>query len=355
MAARKSSDAIKVGIVGAGIGQAHIRGYKQVLAAQVVAVCDLNMERARKAAQETDLQNVPVFADYREMLDKTDLDAVSVCVPNSFHRPIAVDCLNAGKHVICEKPLALNAREGQKIADAASKNNRKCMVAQVLRFRADSLFLKQCIHDGELGSVYYAHTGWLRKRGIPGYGGWFTTQSLSGGGPLIDIGVHLLDMAWWLCGCPNPVTVSGMTHAAFGPRGRGLRPSDSAKKPEGTFDVEDLAVGIIRFDNGLTINLEVSWALHHKTDHQWCQLFGDEGGCDWGNHPALYRDIHGTATTITPEIPKNDMWQGEMQHFVDSILNDTTPDPDVSQGIQMMKMLDGIYKSAETKKEVVIK
>jgi predicted dehydrogenase len=353
MAARTPSDTIRIGIIGAGIGQAHVKGYKQVPSAEVVAVCDLNTDRARNVAHEAELHDAQIFADYHEMLDKVELDAVSVCVPNALHRPVAVDCLSAGKHVICEKPLAVNASEGQEIADAAASNNRKCMVAQVLRFRSDSQFLKQCVLDGDLGTIYYAHTGWLRKRGIPGYGGWFTTLSLSGGGPLIDIGVHLLDIAWWLCGCPKPVTVSGMTHAAFGPRRQGISNWNRANL-EGTFDVEDLAVGIIRFDNGLTINLEVSWALHHRMDRQWCQIFGNEGGCDWGNHPALYRDIHGASTTITPEIPKNDMWQGEMQHFVDSILNDTTPDPDVMQGVQMMKMLEGIYKSAETRREVVI-
>src|SRR4028119_2152651 len=134
MAARTPSDTIRVGIIGAGIGQAHVKGYKQVPSAEVMAVCDLNTDRARNVAQEAELHDAQIFADYREMLDKVELDAVSVCVPNSLHRPVAVDCLNAGKHVICEKPLAVNASEGQEIARAAASNNRKCMVAQVLRF-----------------------------------------------------------------------------------------------------------------------------------------------------------------------------------------------------------------------------
>lgn len=354
MAKHKASAPLRVGIIGAGIGQAHIRGYSKVNEAQVVAVCDLNEARARQVAQDNDLAEAQIFADYRAMLDAVELDAVSVCVPNIAHRPLAVDCLNAGKHVICEKPLAFNAREAQKIADAATKNGRKCMVAQVNRFRADSIFLKQCIQSGELGNVYYAHTGWLRKRGIPGYGGWFTTKELSGGGPLIDIGVHLLDIAWWLCGCPQPVSITGVTYAEFGPRGKGVGGWGTAK-PEGTFNVEDLAVGLIRFANGLTINLEVSWALNNERERQWCQIYGNEGGCEWGENVGLYRELNNVLTTTKPDLPQRDPWQGEMQHFVDSILNDTTPDPDATQGVTMMKMLDAIYKSAETKREVVIR
>lgn len=354
MAKQKAAAPLRVGIIGAGIGQAHIRGYSKVQQAQVVAICDLNEERARQVAGANDLDDAQIFADHRAMLDAVELDAVSVCVPNIAHRPLAVDCLNAGKHVICEKPLAFNAREAQKIAAAAAKNNLKCMVAQVNRFRADSIFLKQCIESGELGKIYYAHTGWLRKRGIPGYGGWFTTKELSGGGPLIDIGVHLLDIAWWLCGCPQPVSVTGVTYAEFGPRGKGAG-GWSATKPEGTFDVEDLAVGLIRFANGLTINLEVSWALNNERERQWCQLYGNEGGCEWGENAGLYRELNNVLTTTKPELPQRDPWQGEMQHFVNAILNDTTPDPDATQGVTMMKMLDAIYKSAETKKEVVIR
>jgi len=355
MAAQKPSDGVRIGIIGAGIGRSHMKGYNKVPNARVVAVCDLNEERARAVARDEGLEGTRIFADHRAMLDEAELDAVSVCVPNALHRPIAVDCLNAGKHVLCEKPLATSARDGQKIADAAAKRNLKCMVGQVNRFRADSIFLRQLIMNGELGNIYYAHTGWLRKRGIPGYGGWFTTKAMSGGGPLIDIGVHLLDIAWWLCGCPQPVTATGATYAEFGPRGKGLGNWGVTKNPSGTFDVEDLAVGFIRFENGLTINLEVSWAINNERDRQWCQVFGNEGGCDWGEHPAMYRELNGMPTTSKLELHRGDPWQGQTQHFVDSILNDTTPDPDVTQGVTMMKMLDALYKSGETKREVVIK
>jgi predicted dehydrogenase len=351
---KPSANKLRIGVIGVGIGQAHISAYQKVPEVEIVALCDVNETRAQTVAQNMELQDAQVFTDHRAMLDEARLDAVSVGLPNFLHRSVAVDCLNAGVHVLCEKPLALNAKEGQKIADAAVKNNRICMVGQVNRFRDDSRFLKSAIENGELGRTYYSHTGWLRKRGIPGYGGWFTTKELSGGGPLIDIGVHLLDIAWWLCGCPNPVSVTGVTYAEFGPQGKGVGNYGEDKKTEGTFDVEDLAVALIRFSNGLTINLEVSWALHNEKTRQWCQIYGTEGGCDWGEAPAFYKEMDGVSMNTALDIGMGDPWRGQIQHFVDCILESKTPDPDVTQGVQMMKMLDAIYKSAATGREVRI-
>lgn len=347
-----SDKKLRVGIIGVGIGQAHIGGYSKATGAEVVALCDLNTERAQQVQKDTGLENAQIFNDHQKMLSEFELDAVSVCLPNKLHAPIAIDALNAGKHVLCEKPLAMSAAEGQQIADAAAKAGKNCMVGQVNRFRADSQYLKKQILAGELGNVYYAHAGWLRKRGIPGYGGWFTTKELSGGGPLIDIGVHMLDIAWWLCGSPKPVAVTGATYAEFGPHKRGLG-GWGTHNLEGTFNVEDLAVGLIRFENGLTINLEVSWALNNRKERQWCQIFGNQGGAEWGE-VAVVKENEGIMSTLTPELPNADPWQGQIQHFIDSIKNGTTPDPDVNQGVQMMKMLDGIYQSAQTGREVVI-
>jgi len=359
--ANEQKPQLRIGIIGAGIGGNHIKGYAQVKEAEVVAICDLNQERAQKTARDNglNLDNVQIFADHREMLEKGDVDAVSVGVPNTLHRDISVSCMDAGKHVLCEKPLAMNVGEAQDIADAASRNNVKCMVGQVMRFRADSQFVKNRVLEGDLGRVYYARSGMLRKRGIPGYGGWFTTKAMSGGGPLIDIGVHMLDLAWWLCGCPKPLTVSGSTWAEFGPKGKGLgnwmNDQWKGRKPEGTFDVEDLAMGLIRFEGGITINLEVSWALNSRKDANWCQIFGAEGGAEWGENTAIFKDAGDIQTVVAPTLPKSEEWPGEMQHFVNSILNDTTPDPDATQGVTMIKMLSGLYESAALGREIEIK
>jgi len=317
-----SSEQVRVAVIGAGIGKAHIKGYQQVPQARIVALCDLNLERATQVAATHDIENVEIYADYRRLLDEVEFDAVSICLPNLLHAPVAIDCLDAGKHIISEKPLAINASEGQKIADAAARSGKKCMVSQVNRFRADSIYLKELIQDGQLGDIYYAHTGWLRKRGIPHYGGWFTQKDTSGGGPLIDIGVHLLDIAWWLAGCPRPISASGVTYAQFGPRGRGLGSGPpTVPYPHGTFDVEDLAVGLIRFENGLTINLEVSWAINSREDNEmWVQLYGNEGGCEWGDPAGVFTELSGQPAVSKVALPKLDPWKGEMQHFVNCIL-----------------------------------
>lgn len=350
-----NSNKVRVGVIGVGIGSAHLKGYSGVEEAEVVALCDLDENRAKATAKNFNLDNALIYTDYRALLENPDIDAVSVGLPNFLHRSVAVDALNAGKHVICEKPLAMSAEEGQEIVDAAEKTGKFCMVAQVNRFRDDSQYLKQIISEGQLGDIYYAHCGVLRRSGIPGYGGWFTTKSKSGGGPLIDLGVHLLDLTWWLAGSPNPVSVTGVTYAEFGPRKKGVT---SLAKPgsslDGTFDVEDLAVALIRFDNGLTINLEVSWALHNEKAKMWSYLYGDQGGCTWGDSLAIHTDLNNAHVNTEINVPAGDLWKNEMQHFIDSIINNTAPDPSADQGVTMMKMLDAIYKSAETKREVLI-
>ncbi len=350
---KSHTDILCIGVIGAGIGQAHVNGLSKVGGGQVAAICDINTERATQMAKASGL-DVPIYGDYREMFDQANLDATTVGLPNALHKPVAIAALDAGLHVFCEKPLALSAQEGQEIADAAKRNGKNCMVGQVNRFRPDSQFLKKVIQSGDLGEIYYSHTGWLRTAGIPGYGGWFTTKSMSGGGPLIDIGVHMLDIAWWLCGAPRPIAVSGVTYAKFGPHGKGLSGWGVPNFETGIFDVEDLALAIIRFENGLTINLEVSWALGSRSNEQWCEIYGDKGGCEWGEKPGVFRDLFDTRVNSAPELPEDDAWRGQMQHFVDSILNGTKPDPDAEQGVAMMKMLDGIYASAAAGREITI-
>ncbi len=243
-----NSGKVRVGVVGVGIGRLHLEGYQKHPDAEIVALADVNEERARQTAKEF---NVPqIFADYEKMLKEADLDAISVCTPNSLHAPVAIAAFQAGCHVICEKPIATSAKEGEKMVEAARAAGKIFMMAFNNRFRGDTQVLKKFIDDGVLGDIYYAKTGWLRRRGIPGIGGWFTTKAMSGGGPLIDLGVHVLDLALHLMGNPKPVSAYGSTYAEFGP-----------KMPGGDkYDVEDLASGLIKFQNGATVLVEASWA-----------------------------------------------------------------------------------------------
>ncbi|MBT7547244.1 MAG: Gfo/Idh/MocA family oxidoreductase, partial [Gemmatimonadetes bacterium] len=195
---------IKIGIIGLGWpGREHLKGYKQCADAEVVALCDMNTELAGQQAEEHDIAHL--FTDHKQMFKEVDLDAVSVCLPNFLHAPITLDALKAGKHVICEKPPALDAKQARKMADTAKKNKLTLMYALCLRFGGAAKLAKDYIEQGELGEIYYGRAVYHRRRGIPmGSGSWFVDKKRSGGGALIDIGVHALDSAWWLMGCPKP-------------------------------------------------------------------------------------------------------------------------------------------------------
>ncbi len=344
-----SSPPVRVGIIGAGIGRQHLHGYQSAPGARVTAICDLDTARAAQLLAENGIE-AAVFSDYRALLEANCVDAVSVCVPNFLHAPVAIACLEAGLHVLCEKPLAINALEAQKIADAATNAQVVCMISQVLRFRDDILAFKAKIESGEIGEIYYARALARRTNGIPKWGGWFTQQNLSGGGPLIDTGVHILDLAWWLCGCPRPTSASGVAYDKFGPRQLGLGAGGAANL-EGVFDVEDLAAGMVRFENGLSLHFEATWAIHAAKDERFCHLHGTNGAILWDDAPKII-DQNGVVSPVLAG--GGDAWTREIAHFIDCIQNNRKPDPDAAQGVTMMRILDALYQSARQGREVEI-
>lgn len=349
-----SNTAIRVGVVGVGIGRTHLDGYKKLGdAVDIFAICDLNEERAKKAAEDFGAKHV--FADYHEMLALDDLDAVSVCTPNSLHAEVALACIAAGKHVLCEKPMADTLANARKIVEATRQSDKLFMMGMNNRFRGDTQVLKKMIDDGQLGDIYYAKCGWTRRNGIPGLGGWFTTKALSGGGPLIDIGVHVLDLTTYLMGNPAPVSASGSTYAKFGPRGKGGgawgAAPDLAKAK--TFDVEDLATGLVKFDNGATLLLEASWASYIAHDQFYSTLLGTEGGADL-EPLRVYKDLSGAPVDIHPQAPRVGGHEAEVKHFVTCIQEGKQPLATAEQGLHILQILDAIYRSAETGREVVI-
>jgi len=209
---------VRVGVVGVGgISEvAHLPNYSRQKGVEITALCDIDKQRLAAAAEKYRVPNV--FTDYRKMMTLEALDGVSVCTPNSLHAPVALAAFKAGKHVLCEKPLAMTAREAEKMLAAAEENRCLFMVGFTMRFNTVSQKVKKLVDSGVLGEIYYAKASILRQRGIPGFGGWFTTASMAKGGALIDIGVHVLDLSLWLMGSPEPVAASGMTWAKFGPR-----------------------------------------------------------------------------------------------------------------------------------------
>ncbi len=333
---------LKVGVAGAGFaGRAHMEGYKNTEDAELIAVCDVSKERAQEAA---DKYGIPyVFTDFNEMISLKELDAVSICLPNVMHAPMSISALEAGKHVLCEKPLAVNAKQAQEMVDTAKKTGKILAMSLNFRYEGRTLTLKKLIESGTLGDIYYAKTAMLRSNAIPR--GWFHVKERSGGGPLLDLASHMLDVTWWLMGRPEPVSASGFTSSKLSSSGKGMG-TWGVGYGDGPVDIEDIAVGLIKFKDGKSIFVEVSWALNGPPFH-YCYLFGTEAGASLYPDFAIYKE---PAIQAPPVEPNKD----RIREFVRNILDGTEPLGPATDGLQVMKMLDAIYKSAETGKEAFI-
>jgi predicted dehydrogenase len=334
---------IRVAVIGLGWpGVMHLKGYLQHQDVDVIALCDANTSLAEKQAAEHGIETV--YGDHHQLLKRADLDAVSVCLPNFLHAPISLDALKAGKHVICEKPPALDARQARQMATTAKNKGLTLMYALCQRFTGQARLAKDYIEKGELGDIYYGRAVYHRRRGIPtGTGSWFVDKKRSGGGALIDIGVHALDCTWWLMGTPKPVAVSGNAYGKF-----------AHTLPKSThFDVDDSAFALIKFANDATLILECSWALNLPGGGA-IQVAGTQGGAEL-NPLRLYTERDGIQLDISPQVPDVDNFAGQTGHFIECVRRRKTPLMSGEQGVQLMQMLDGIYKSAASGKEVRLK
>src|SRR5579859_1398671 len=239
-----SAERLRVGVIGAGVGAFHLAAYTQLPQVEIVALAGLDDERVRRVATQ---YLVPAtFRDYQDLLAAPGIDAVSICLPNALHAPVSIEALQAGKHVLVEKPLARTTVEGQSMVQAAAESQRILMVAFNQRYRGDAQWLKRYIDTGALGTIYYAKAHWMRRTGIPQLGSWFVSKELAGGGPLVDLGVHVLDMALYMLGEPVPLSVTASTYAAFGPRNLKGRSSSQTSNDQRPYEVEDLATAFIR-------------------------------------------------------------------------------------------------------------
>jgi predicted dehydrogenase len=331
-----------VGLIGAGgIAQAvHIPGYQKLDNVEVRAIADPFEAPRLGAAQKFDIPHV--YEDYREMLKRDDIHAVSVTTPNSLHAEATIAALEAGKHVLCEKPLAMNATEGEAMVAAAKKGNRKLMCGYHFRFTPQVQALKRFAESGAFGKMYYARTQALRRRGIPGWG-LFISKEKNGGGPLIDIGVHMLDSTLHVLGFPKPIAVSGQTYQMFGKRSDvvGLLGQWDYKN----FTVEDFAVAQIRFEGGLTLTLESSFAANiEESDKMTFQILGDKGGATY-NPLKMYTEENKTLLDITPaHLPGNvQPHSEEIKSFVHSIVNDTPVYTPGEEALEVTRIIDAIY------------
>lgn len=340
---------IRVGVIGLGMGQYHIAGYLEHPAVQVVAIADVNQALLQEMGDKYQIPKCYTSAE--ELLQKEKLDVVSVVTPNKFHRPLTILAFEAGCHVLCEKPMAMNAAECRMMIAAAGKAGKRLMINFTYRFNEQSIALKQQVDSGVLGQIYFVRTIWHRRRGLPKFGGWFGQKELSGGGPLIDLGVHRLDLALWLMGYPKPVWVLGSTYNAIG--------SALAKEQGVTFNVEDFAVGLIKFNNGTTLEIEASWAANIQEREQMeTRLFGTKGGMVHRNldetykfEAELYTEHEKTQLDIKLHSSLKPL-PSPMFHFIDCILKDKPHIATGEEGLLVMEILDALYQSAAENKPI---
>ncbi len=344
---------LRIGVVGAGniAVNAHLPAYKKCSNCIPAAICDIDFERAKKAAEQFEIPEV--YSSIEEMLEKADIDAVDICTWNSAHKPCLIAAAKAGKHVMCEKPLAMSLDDALEMEKVVKETGIIFFLAVPSRFGYANMYLRDMYEKGELGDVYYAKTNITRRRGTPT--GWFTDKKTSGGGPVIDIGVHRIDAAWYLMGNPKPVRVSANVFNKIGNyQTKGVDRWQGTSCPDNQFDCEDSGAGVIHFENGATLLFEASWAINAPDGFQ-TMICGSKAGATV-EPLTIYgeRNEHLSTDNVTV-LNKNDRFQFEIEHFADCVLNGNheTKYP-IEQAVEMQRMLQAIYDSAKQGKEIVI-
>ncbi len=352
------SKKIKVGIIGVGsISMEHIESYLKNPDVELYAFCDINEEQLKTMSEKYGITRT--FTDMHEMLKLEEIDAVSVCTWNSAHAPCTIAALNAKKHVICEKPMATSAEEARTMKEAADRNGKILMIGFVRRFGNDCGILKDFIAKDYFGEIYYAKASYLRRLGNPG--GWFGDRSRSGGGPLIDLGVHVIDLVRYLWGNPKPVSVYGATfqklYARNNIKGKKIYRSASATEND-ICDVEDLATAMIRFDNGGVLSVETSFSLNIKKPRGDIELFGTKGGAKLSPELEIYTEVHDYLADVTLDADTalgfDGLFANEINHFVSCVKDGTPCISPPEDGIEIMRILDAIYSSARMGHEVIL-
>jgi len=328
-----------LGVIGCGaVAQLeHIPSIKKLPNTQLLALCDRDKAKLNALARKHDIPHI--FENYEEMLKMEELDGVVIATPNDLHAPMTIAALKAGKHVLCEKPMALSPKEARDMADAAKHARKKLLVGFNHRFRQDVQILKQFIEGKELGDVFYVKTGWLRHKGEWKPQRWALSQERAGGGVFQDLGIHMVDLALWLLGKPPVVSVSASAYR-LAPKG----------------EVEDSAAAFIKVKGGATITVEVSWTLLYDKDFTYVNFFGTQGAALL-NPLRILKELHGNLVNVTPMVKPpaagyRASYEAEMTHFVECITSDAEPVFGPGDGVQLTKVMDAIYTSAKKGREV---
>jgi predicted dehydrogenase len=353
---------LRIGIVGCGgIGNGkHMPSLSRINTVEMVAFCDIVEEKAKAAAAKFGGPEAKVYTNYLDIVSDPTIDVVHVCTPNDSHAEISIAAMEAGKHVMCEKPIAKTAEDARRMTEVAERTGRKLTVGYNNRFRQDSQYLKKVCQQGDLGHIYYAKAHAVRRRAVPTWG-VFLDEEKQGGGPLIDIGTHALDLTLWMMDNYEPKAVMGASYHE-------LSRIENAANSFGSWDpakfkVEDSAFGFILMKNGATINLESSWALNTlQTGEAKVTLCGTEGGADMFDGLRINGEKHSRMFTNKIELDakgvdfydgrKESMQDVEMRMWVDAVMNDKEPVVTPKQARVVSEILEAIYTSAKTGRAV---
>ncbi|MDO9542544.1 MAG: Gfo/Idh/MocA family oxidoreductase [Kiritimatiellia bacterium] len=352
-----SRNKVKVGIIGLGaIGSVHADAYHVSPDAEITVVCDISDARLAEIGNKYNVKQR--LKDYRDLL-KTDIDAVSICVGNVLHREVAVAALKAGKHILLEKPMAMNAREAAEITAAGKKAKKVIQIGMMWRHSQQAMVIRDYIQKGLFGDIYHLRTVMIRRRGIPGLGGWFTTKSASGGGPLIDLGVHWFDVAMHISGLWKPTQVSAMNYAKFGKDMRNYRYISMWAGPpnyNGTCDVEDYSVGLVRFGKKASMAFEIAWAANMEGT-QSIDILGSKGGARLlcGGPMSIFTEHNGQIVNMSPLInDSSNKYHRQADIFIKACRGECPPAATAEEGLTVMKLIDAVYASGKSGREVTI-
>ncbi len=349
---KAAAKTLRVGFIGCGgIANHHASYYKRIPGVQMTCGCDIRPAALEHFKKEHGIENL--YEDFRKMLKQfKDVDAIDVCTPNGVHAPAAIAAAEAGKHVFCEKPMAMTSKEAQAMADAAKRNGVKFVMGFQHRYEPRSFALREQIESGRFGKILYVRAQALRRRGIPNWG-VFGQKAKQGGGPMIDIGVHILDCAYSMIGCPKPVSAFANTFTYFGNKKSSVKSQWPAWDHK-TYTVEDMAVGMIRFESGTMLTIESSFVAHLEKDIFNIQIFGEKGGAIWESSD-MYFDMGNYMMNAKPAFLGNwDMWMYKMTHAVEVFRDGRKNECPAEHGVTVQKMLEAVYASSAKGGEVAI-
>jgi predicted dehydrogenase len=352
---------VRVGIIGCGgiANGKHLPSLKRLKNVEMVAFCDIIEERARKAAAEFGTPDAAVYTDYKQLLEDKTIEVVHVLTPNRSHSFITVDALEAGKHVMCEKPMAINSAEAKKMLDAAERTGKLLTIGYQTRNRSDAVYLKQLVEDGMFGDIYYAKATALRRRAVPTWG-VFLNEYEQGGGPLIDIGTHALDLTLWMLNNYKPKYCVGSVFRKLAENPVELQGNSWGPWDPTQYTVEDSAFGFVVMENGATINLESSWAINMLDCREAITSFaGTLAGADMLDGLRINGVAHGAKYRFTPDLKSGGaaFYEGaaneapehrEARLWIDAVINNTTPLVTPEQAYTVTRILEGIYTSSKT-------